>query len=418
MTRNNFKCLICNETVRSDKILRHKQREPNGNNYAILWPEYNCSCNYCHDINVPIYHSTVFSKALGVHKVYILDEGCNLSGSMKDHVVTKTIHLAEQKKRSIFNLASSGNHALSLAIHTQRHGYHALLFVPDSSSNKIRQLATFENVYVLALKDANYEDVYSLSNQINIPEIFNANVSNDLLLTGFQAVARQICSLSPLPSHILAGVGNGTYLSGLTWSFQHRLKQLPKIVPVGMKGAFPFEIAVKKNKKIYKFEDYGVDKTCIDEAAGSIALESYSMPQLFHALKLSNGFPLGGLQNDDLRNAYLLLMNDENLIKNCVIPEPTGIMGLAAAIKYKEKFFHDDILLISFTGNAFTCLDSIQRIVPELMNPISLQLCRKKKYLSFNDKNVYQNITYLNKSFPQKDIEIIIHDCINKFCQK
>jgi threonine synthase len=412
MIQNIFKCLICNETVTSDKILLHKQREPDGKDYGIFWPELHSEIVDCHDIDIPIYHSTVFSKALNVQKVYILDEGSNLSGSMKEHVVAKAIQLAEQKKQTIFNIASSGNHALSLAIQTQRHGYHALLFVPESSDNKIRQLTTFENVFVLALKDATYEDAYSLSNQINLPEIFNANVSNESLLTGFLPVGRKICSLSPLPSHILAGVGNGTYLAGLTWSFQHTLKKIPKIVPVGMKGAFPFEFAVKNNKHIYKFDDYGVDKTCIDEAAGSIALESYSMPQLFHALKLSNGFPLSGLQNNDLRNAYLLLMKDENLIKNGVIPEPTGIMGLAAAIKYKEKFSRDNILLISFTGNALTCLDSLQRLAPELMTDISLQLCKKRKNLSFN-KNMYQNIRYLDKRASHKDIERIIYDWIS-----
>jgi len=413
MIVNNFKCLMCNHTITSDQIALHKQQEPNGYKYAMLWPEFNPIIDYCYDIDVPIYSSTVFSKVLGVRKVYILDEGKNISGSMKDYLVAKTIDLARKQKQTIFNLASSGNHALSLANQTQIHGYYSLIFVPESSS-KIKYLSTFKNTLIVALTGATYEDAYRLSNQINASEIFNANVSNELLITGFQPVARQICTLSPLPTHILAGVGNGTYLSGLIWSFQHTLPKLPKIVPVGMKGAFPFENAVKNNKRIHKYLDYGVDTRFINEAIGSIALESYNMPQLSYALTLSNGFSLGGLQNKDLRNAYLLLMNDENLINKGVIPEPTGIMGLAAAIKHKERFSGDDILLISFTGHAFTCLESINRIAPELMNTLSNQLSKKRKNLQYINMNECQNIVPLNKETSHEAIHMIIQDWINK----
>ena len=292
------------------------------------------------------------------------------------------------------------------------HGYYSLIFVPESSY-KIKHLATYENTLIVALKDATYEDVYRLSNQINVSEIFNANVSNELLITGFQPVARRICALSPLPSHILAGVGNGTYLSGLTWSFQHTLTNIPRIVPVGMKGAFPFESAIKKNINIYKYKNYGVDKTYINEAVGSIALESYNMPQLCYALKISNGFPLGNLQNNDLRNAYLLLMNDKHLMKNGVIPEPTGIMGLAAAIKHKEKFSPDDILLISFTGNAYTSLESIKRLVPELMNDLSKLLSGKSNNVSFVNNQKIKNMVHIHKTISQKDLYMIIQNWMN-----
>jgi len=413
MISNNFSCLMCRSTVPSEKIGIHKQQEPDGYKYAMLWPEYNPLIDYCYDIDVPIYQSTVISKALDVRKVYILDEGKNISGSMKDYLVAKTIALAEKQKQSIFNLASSGNHALSLAKQTQLHGYYSLIFVPESSF-KLKHLSTFENTLIVALKGSTYEDVYSLSNQINVSGIFNANVSNELLITGFQPVARQICSLSPLPSHILAGVGNGTYLSGLTWSFQHTLKNLPKIVPVGMKGAFPFENAIENNSTIYKYDDYGVDMSYINEAVGSIALESYNMPQLFYALNISKGFPLGGLQNNDLRNAYLLLMNDKNLMKNCVIPEPTGIMGLAAAIKHKEKLSADDILLISFTGHASTCLDSLKRLCPELMNDLSRQLSWKEKKITCMNKKNYNNIIHIDKNVSPKDLDIIIQKWMRK----
>jgi len=415
--RNNhiqyFKCLMCNHTIVSDTVDFHKQIDPQGCQYAILWPEYNPLMNYCYDIDIPIYNSTVLSKALNVRKVYILDEGHNVSGSMKDYLVRKSIHLAEKKNISIFNIASSGNHALSLAKLSQMHGYYSLIFVP-SSCQKMKHLAMFDNTLIIALKGATYEDVYCLSNQVKISGIYNANVSNELLITGFQPVARKICALSPLPTHILAGVGNGTYLSGLTWSFQHTLAKLPKIVPVGMKGAFPFENAVNKNKNIYKYQTFGEDTTYIDAAPGSVALESYNMPQLFHSLKLSKGFPLGSLTNSDLRNAYLLLMNDENLMKNCVIPEPTGIMGLAAAMKYKAYFSGDDILLISFTGHACTSIDSVKRLVPELMNPILCQYLSQRNHLSCMKTKGKQNIVYLEKKISHKALTMIIQEWMNK----
>jgi len=409
MQSNSFQCLICNRTVTRDQKELHKQKDPDGYKYAILWPEYYPLTDYCYDVDIPIYCSSFFSKALGVKKVYILYEGKNISGSMKDYVVLKAINLAEKKKNSFFNLASSGNHALSLANQTQRYGYYSMIFLPESSS-KLKYLAAYDNTLVIAVKEATYEDVYSLSNRINIKGVFNANISNELLITGFQPVARKICSLSPLPSHILAGVGNGTYLSGLTWSFQHTFTKLPKIIPVGMKGAFPLEEAVHKNKNIYKYKEYGVDTKYIKEASGSIALESYNMPQLIYALKLSNGFPLGGLQHIDLHNAYGLLMNEKHLMNNCIIPEPTGIMGLAAAIKYKDHFSSDDVLLISFTGSAFKSLDSIKRIAPEFITEVPIHFWQKCEYV--NNK-YFQNIINVNKNISQEKLMTIIQNWMN-----
>ena len=180
----DFKCLMCNHFVNSNQIAHHKQQIPNGHKYAILWPEYNPLTDYCYDIDVPIYNSTVFSKALGVQKVYILDEGNNISGSMKDYLVTKAINLAEKNNQSIFKLASSGNHALSLAIQTRLYGYNSLIFIPESSV-KTKHLSIYKNTFIISLKESTYEDVYSLSNQIDNSEIFNANVNNEFLITGF-----------------------------------------------------------------------------------------------------------------------------------------------------------------------------------------------------------------------------------------
>jgi len=407
-----YKCLLCDRLITSDQITLHKQKHADTYEYATLWPINDPFIDFCYDVDIPIYSSKIIADTIGVKKVYILDEGYNYSGSMKDYLVKRSIDIGIKNNIKFFNVASSGNHAISLAKLTQLYDYKAVIFIP-ASSVKIKLLSSFDNILIIGVRNSNYEDVYSLSNQLDIEGLFNANASNEILIPGLQTVSRQICSLSPQPTHILAGVGNGTYLSGITWGLEHTINPIPKIVPVGMNNAFPFENALFNKVKIFKKKSY--DITNVYEAVGSIAVESFNSPHLYHCIKLSNGFVFGNLINNDLRKAYLLLMNDINLTKKCVIPEPTGIMGLAAALKYKKAFTGDDILLISFTGHALTSILSIKRLIPEIYNTLIASARINKKNFSFQiNNNKRRNIIYIDKDIKMSMLKTIVQ---NWMCQ-
>ncbi|MFH1522528.1 MAG: PLP-dependent lyase/thiolase [Patescibacteria group bacterium] len=372
-----LRCLLCNKEILMSDLVRHKEDHPNERHYGIMWPLcFRTAESEAVNFMPPVHESKVLAEIIGVKKVFILDEGRNISGSMKDYIVREAINLGLYEDCNAFTVVSSGNHAVSLAKFASAYHKKSVVFVPASSS-KIPFLATFPSTLIIGLKDAIFEDTYVFANQVDLRGLYNANVSNDSLIVGFRPVAERIKELDPQPTHILSGVGNGCYLAGICWGMGRFGDNLPKIIPVGMKGAFPVEEAFRTGLSIIEYTEFLTDESAINAAEGSIATSSYSMPQLIHAIKLSGGFPLGGLTNNDLGKAYRALLEDKNLLNNGVIPEPTGIMGLAAALKHKDAFSRDSIILVSFTGHGVKDEAGIKKLVSPEISEVMIERAKK-----------------------------------------
>lgn len=411
-----YLCLLCKKVILESSIEDHKMDEHLLiKHYGMMWPLFREDSSGRDLAPIPTYDSPIIAKELNVKKVYIRDEGQNTSGSMKDYGVEKAINRGLQYGFKNFSVVSSGNHAVSLALYSKKNNVHAIVFVPASSS-KLNALASFDNVLAIGIQDAIFEEVYTIASSINFDNIYSINVNNEEVLGGFHPIASQIDALNPKPSHILSGAGNGTYLAGIISGFYPEINTLPRINPVGMKGAFPIENAFLSKELIFEHKDFLVDEHLIDAAEGSIAIASYSMPQLMYALGLSRGFPLGDLVNDDLNNAYLLLSRDEALVENGVVPEPTGIMGLAAALKHKDKFNPNDILLIAFTGHGIKDIEGIRRIVEnkKVADRLIEEAMRRRPDLIFKatPKGKLKNIKIVNKNTPLLELGRIIRRAI------
>ncbi len=407
--KRKFRCLMCGCVVDEDSVNSHKYSLHNAiKHYGLMWP-LEVEHNLKRDLwPVQIHESKFIANALGVDKVYIRDEGMNFSGSMKDYSVERSVEIGYNSGCKIFFIVSSGNHAVSLAKYAIKSGSIAVVFTPASSS-KISMLSSMDNVFVVGVNDAIFEDVYSLVAGMDLEGFYNANVSNEFLLQGFAPIAEQIINLNPLPTHILAGAGNGSYLAGIALALDDLTGSLPKIIPVGMAGAFPVEVAFENRNYLEEYSDFKVDEHLIDAAEGSIAIASYSMPQLMHAVYLSNGFPLGGLLNEDLGLAYEVLSKDNNLMEKGVIPEPTGIMGLAGALKHKEIFSKNDVILIGFTGHGVKDMDGIRRMVPSLANLLTEKVMEKRPDLIVQEHEVREDrILFVDKTISTGDLKLLI----------
>jgi len=405
--------LICNRVVDEDIIDLHKASFHNAiKHYGMMWP-LEVERNVVRVLwPVTTYESDVIAEVLGVKKVYIRDEGMNFSGSMKDYSVERAVKIGCESGHKIFFIVSSGNHAVSLAKYAIKNGAKAVVFTPATSS-KIGMLSSMDNVYVVGVKEAIFEDVYSLVAGMNLEGFYNANVSNESLLSGFAPIAEQIAKLDLFPTHILAGVGNGNYLAGILLALDGLTAALPKMIPVGMAGAFPAEAAFEKNEHLEEYQDFKVDEHSIDAAEGSIAIASYSMPQLMHAVYFSEGFPLGGLLNEDLGLAYELLARDRYLMEEGVVPEPTGIMGLAAALKHKERFSQNDVMLIGFTGHGVKDMDGIRRVAPSLADFLIEKATVKRPDLLVNACGIRDDrILYVDKKISTSDLKSLIEKMI------
>lgn len=408
--KKTHRCLVCGMVISKENLVKHKQSHPDLRGYGIMWPLLDRHSVDEKGTSIPIYESSLIARALGVRKVYVRDEGLNLSGSMKDYLVAQAVTLGLQEGFQCFTVTSSGNHAVSLAMATGKHGARAVVFTP-ASSNKLSLLASFSNVLTIGVRGAIFEDVYNLVSLLDFKGVYNANVSNEYLLPALVPVSKDIISLDPLPTHVLAGVGNGTYLAGIAFGFEQiGISPMPKVMPVGMKGAFPTEEAFRRHKSFWKYHEFlfGEDEICVAE--GSIATESYSMPQLLHAVRLSGGLPLGGLINQDLRNAYLMLAEDRGLVEKGAIPEATGIMSLAAAIKWKNAFSPEDVLLLCFTGHGAKDTESILELLPGVEGEILAKAARRARPdLAKQEPNsIHRNPVLIDRNVSVETISAII----------
>ncbi|MFH1439797.1 MAG: pyridoxal-phosphate dependent enzyme [Candidatus Woesearchaeota archaeon] len=409
-----WQCCIDNEIVRESDIYKHKQKfHPDRQNYGVMWylpdigrirksidipeqfkkesEEYkNGKYNMWNSLlmqkllpvkaenvvslgesGVQIAESDFLARELGVRKVYIRDEGRNPSGSMKDYIVSCGVTKARQEGYKHFTAVSCGNHALSAARYVQKIDGQIIVFI-TSGSTKTESLRRIPNTYVCRVKtngrDSLYEEVYERFYNPN-NGLYNLNVSNEFLLDGAKTVALEMAlSGKDMPTHFISCAGNGTYLAGVSKGFLE-LKELgiieeaPKCVAVGMEGGFPIETALQRNLPILEYKDFLAEESKINFAEGTMAIGSYSMPLAISAIKASEGFTIGGMENDTLREAYILLSRDEILMKKGCIPEPTGIQSLAAVMKHKKKFSGDDMLLLSFTGHGAKNLKEIHEIL-------------------------------------------------------
>jgi threonine synthase len=326
--------------------------------------------------DVPVTESEVIRRALGVKKVYIRDEGMNPTGSMKDYMIAAAVTIGEASGYKKYTAVSSGNHAVSLSRYMVLVNGSAKVFLP-AKSTKLPLLKSLPSVDAHGIGDgtgsACYEEVYDEFSTYSTehPEYFNANPSNEFIYDLIQQAAIDTAlklHKKEMPTHFLAGVGNGSYIGMAGKGFKELekagiIEKAPKIVPVGMIGAFPLEKALKGEKNILWQYNFGADEATIDAAEGSIAIASYSMPHAVHAVRRTNGSSINDLTNDDLCAAYQLLGADKQLLAQGSIPEPTGIMSLAAALKHKDEFGPTDILMLSFTGHASKDLSELYHLL-------------------------------------------------------
>jgi len=405
---HRYMCILCGKSIIPRDVETHKKSHEEGQHYGIMWPCCVREETKQPTDTYPIYDSPILAEKIGVRKVYLKNEGANPSGSMKDYLVRKAIHNGAREGLNTFTVVSSGNHAVSLAKFTNSVGFKSIVFVPASSS-KLNFLSSFSSNLVVGIDNTIFEDVYVLANKIQLDGVYNANVSNETLLTGFKVVADRISLLNPLPTHVLSGVGNGSYLAGISWGLERLGVKKIKIIPVGMLGAFPTKTAFELDKFIHDYGYFGVPESWIDAAEGSIAIASYAMPQLMHGIKISNGFPLGELTNKDLAQAYDVLLTDKKIIDCGAIPEPTGIMGLAAAIKHYHRFSRNDILFISFTGHGAKDMDGIAKLVPHSFSAIKSAIEKTRPdLLTIEGQKNPDNILIVNKDIDPKKLNRLI----------
>lgn len=197
----------------------------------------------------PLLHPLPLEKKLGLHTLWIKDEGKNPSASFKDRASAVIVARAREIQASTVVTASTGNAGAALACMSAAVGQPAVIFAPKSAPPaKVAQLLVFGAKVILV--DGNYDSAFDLT--VQAAEEFGwycRNTGyNPFTVEGKKSAAFEIWEqvlhhrTSNKPLVLFVSVGDGNIISGLHKGFKDLLElgwieQMPRIMGVQSSGS-------------------------------------------------------------------------------------------------------------------------------------------------------------------------------------
>tara|TARA_B100000029_G_scaffold83007_1_gene73998 strand:- start:98 stop:1243 length:1146 start_codon:yes stop_codon:yes gene_type:complete len=193
----------------------------------------------------PVYEATRLAEALGVHRLWLKDDGRNPSASLKDRPSALAVLLAQASGAQRVVCASTGNAASSLACHAASVGLPATIFVPRRAPEpKVAQLRVF-GAQVFRV-DADYDRTWELCAEVaaNQPW-FNRNCAhNPYLVEGKKTVGLELAEqlAQTVPDWVVLSVGDGCSIAGAVKGFEEAhaagiIERVPRFLGVQAAGA-------------------------------------------------------------------------------------------------------------------------------------------------------------------------------------
>ena len=166
----------------------------------------------------PLYSSPHLAKALGLHHLWIKDEGRQPTASLKDRASAVAVVKAQEVGAETITTASTGNAAAALSGLCASVGQPNVIFVPASAPEaKIAQLLVFGSTVLLV--EGSYDDAFELCLEVSHEYgWYNRNTAyNPYMTEGKKTVVFEI--LEQLEWHqpdcIFVPVGDGCIIGGV-----------------------------------------------------------------------------------------------------------------------------------------------------------------------------------------------------------
>ncbi|MBS7610328.1 threonine synthase [Candidatus Bathyarchaeota archaeon] len=186
-------------------------------------------------------------KELGIHSLYVKNEGENPTGSFKDRGMTVGVTKALQLGFKTVICASTGNTASSLAAYAARGGLKCIILVPagNIALGKLAQ-AIMYGAKVLAVR-GNFDDALGLVGRyVEEGDVYLLNSLNPFRIEGQKTAAFEICEQLgwKAPDRLIIPVGNAGNITAYWKGFMEFqslgiVQGLPKMVGVQSEGAAP-----------------------------------------------------------------------------------------------------------------------------------------------------------------------------------
>ncbi len=195
----------------------------------------------------PLFAARALARHIGLHELYLKDDGRNPTGSLKDRASAVAVVRARRQGTAIVACASTGNAASSLAGMAACFGLRCVIFVPQRTPEpKLTQLSIFGATVFRVL--GGYDDAFRLSQQSCARwGWYDRNCAiNPYLVEGKKTVGLEIAEQLDwkVADWIAVSVGDGCTLAG-TWKAFRELRLLglisrtPRMLGVQAAGAAP-----------------------------------------------------------------------------------------------------------------------------------------------------------------------------------
>jgi len=329
----------------------------------------------------PLLHPIQLEKQLGVHTLWIKDDGKNPSASFKDRASAVVVARAREIQASTVVTASTGNAGAALACMAAAIGQPAVIFTPKSAPPaKVAQLLVFGARVILV--DGNYDSAFDLTIQAahEFGWYCRNTGYNPFTVEGKKTAAFEIWEQALLrrtsqrPLVLCVSVGDGNIISGLHKGFKDLLElgwidQLPRIIGVQSTGSAAIANA-------FHAGDENIIPVKADTLADSISVD---LPRdgvrAIRAARQTGGSYL--LVEDDA-----ILQAISSLGKVGIFAEPAGataFAGLQSAVTKGLVTPEDDVLVMNTGSGLKDIRAAMQAVTPAPV--IDPDMNSLKKYL-------------------------------------
>ncbi|MFB0545369.1 MAG: threonine synthase [Anaerolineae bacterium] len=317
----------------------------------------------------PLYRAERLEEKLGLRNLWIKDDGCNPTASLKDRASAIGVVKALELGRDIISAASTGNAASSLSGLAASVGITTYIFVPETAPQaKIAQLLIF-GANVIAVKGT-YDQAFDLCLQASARYgWYSRNTAyNPYLSEGKKTASLEICEQLgwEAPDRIFVSVGDGCIIGGL-WKGLKDLQalglidKLPKLMGVQAEGSAVLVAAWRRGTE--EIEPM-VPNTLADSIAVGVPRDRI---KALRAVRQSGGEYIA-VSDEEILEAMRVLARGA-----AVFGEPAGVASFAGLQKMigQGRIDPEERIVVLVTGNGLKDVGSAIKATgnPYLIEP-------------------------------------------------
>ncbi|MCS7095404.1 MAG: threonine synthase [Thaumarchaeota archaeon] len=315
----------------------------------------------------PLICARRLNEHVGLRRMWLKDETRNPTGSFKDRSMAVGVAKAVEMRMETVVTASSGNAASSLAAYAASLGLKCYAFVPEEVSiGKAAQLLTYgaKLFRVKAVEEGRDPTVQLMLKAVEAFGWYpcpSFGPFNPYQVEGPKTVVYEVAENLGwrFPDAILVPTGSACFLAGI-WKGVRDLVELglvgddlPKLIAVQPEGNQPLVRAVRGGLSLGEVEP---ERSPRSIASGLLDPYPWDGDAAIEGIRRTGGTGVS-VSDAEILDAVRLLANRAG-----VFAEPSGAVGLAAAMRLRDEGFFDesDELVTVVTGSG---LKEVERLV-------------------------------------------------------